>query len=163
MKCDTIYGILGIGSRTENRVRKIKGRTGEKPFLYLIPDASWLPRFTSLPLPQALEGYWPGPLTMIFPSKWGGTTALRVPQDAFLRKLTRELGDPILSTSVNREGKPPLSRIKSIIRSFEKAVDLIVDSGDQANAVPSTILDLTREPYRIVRKGAVDLSTLYPE
>ena len=66
MPCDTIYGLVGVAPDTEDRLRTIKGR-GERSFLRLIGSPDWLPGFTDVPLPESLRGYWPGPLTLIFP------------------------------------------------------------------------------------------------
>jgi len=157
MMCDTIYGIVGAGPHCARRIAQIKARKVGRPFLYLIADAGWVERFTDEKLPEALQRYWPGPLTVIFRARAGGTVALGVPADGLLRKLLRRLQKPLISTSVNRSGEPPYSRLQAIVCNFESEVDLIVDSGDQQDPVPSTILDLTVKPYRIARQGAVDI------
>ena len=158
--CDTIYGIVGISPQTDRRISAIKGRSTHKPFLSLIPDVSWLNRFTDLSLPEPLRELWPGRLTLIFPAKGGGTIGLRVPQDAYLREVVSALGAPLNSTSVNREGELPLNRISEIVRRFEDQVDLVVDSGDAEGAVPSTVLDLTKSPFEVIRQGAVDVGRI---
>jgi L-threonylcarbamoyladenylate synthase len=155
--CDTIYGIVGISPESEERIRDIKGRERNKPFILLIPDAGWLPRFTSTELPQTLQHIWPAKLTMILPHRKGGTLALRVPEDSSLRSIVKDLDRPLVSTSVNRGGEPPLNRIDEIIAEFESDVDLIVDSGDHEGGIPSTIVDVTTTPYRILRQGAVKI------
>jgi L-threonylcarbamoyladenylate synthase len=153
MKCDTIYGLVGIHPDAGRRIARLKNREAVKPFLILIPEASWLPRFTEEELPVSLRRYWPGPLTLVFTSRTGGTIALRVPEDDLLRKLMLHLRKPLISTSVNRSGEPPAHRIGEIARAFEAEVDLIVDSGDQKEGVPSTILDLSATPFRLIRQG----------
>ncbi|MBN1835485.1 MAG: L-threonylcarbamoyladenylate synthase, partial [Spirochaetales bacterium] len=148
MPCDTIYGLIGIAPDTEASLRRIKGR-GEKAFLQLIPSADWLPDFTASPLPDALRRYWPGALTVIFPGRQpaGGTVALRVPDDGLLLELMKKLGRPLFSTSVNRSGEPPLWRIADILERFESLVDLVVDAGDRPAGVPSTVLDVSVQPF----------------
>lgn len=163
MLCDTIYGILGLSPQTNSRISAIKGRDSQKPFLSLISDVSWLERFTEMAMPGPLREYWPGPLTLVFPSRGGGTVGLRVPEDAYLSELVERLDTPVNSTSVNREGEPPMHSIDEIIRQFEHFVDLIVDSGDAEGAVPSTILDLTTTPFKIVRQGAAGVSHIIQE
>jgi L-threonylcarbamoyladenylate synthase len=158
LHCDTIYGLIGISPETEPKIRSIKGRTEGKPFINLIPDVSWLPRLTDMELPQPFEKYWPGPLTLIFPARGGDTVGLRVPEDELLRRLMYDLDRPLFSTSVNRSGHPPLTEIRAIIAEFSDDVDLIVDSGDAAEGRPSTIIDLTRTPFKLVRRGAVLVS-----
>ena len=157
MMCDTIYGLVGIHPDSHRRIADLKEREAGKPFLVLIPDTGWLRRFTEEELPAALRGYWPGPLTLIFKSRDGGTIALRVPEDDLLRNLMRLLRKPLISTSANRSGEPPARRIDEIAGMFEAEVDLIVDSGDQEEGNPSTILDLTTAPFRLVRQGQLDI------
>lgn len=153
MPCDTIYGLVGAVPDTEARIRALKGRE-EKSFLQLIPSARWLPRFTTAALPAPLRPYWPGPLTVIFPGR-ETTVALRVPDDRRLVGLMRRLDRPLYSTSVNRSGQPAMWRIEEIVRDFEAAVDIVVDSGDLPSRLPSTILDITCRPFRVLRQGAV--------
>lgn len=155
MPCDTIYGLVGLAPDTEARIRGLKGRE-EKSFLQLIGSAQWLPRFTAAALPQSLAAYWPGPLTVIFPAR-AGTVALRVPADPLLETLLHRLDRPLFSTSVNRSGQPALFRIQEICVQFEAGVDLVVDAGDLPAKLPSTILDATRRPFRVLRAGAVTI------
>ncbi len=155
MPCDTIYGIVGPAPGSEARLRELKGR-GEKSFLQLIAGAGWLPRFGGLDLPEKLAAYWPGPLTLIFPVEQG-SVALRVPADPRLRELLQRLDRPLYSTSVNHSGRPALWRIADILGQFEALVDLVVDAGDLPGRLPSTIVDLSRKPFRVLRQGALEL------
>jgi L-threonylcarbamoyladenylate synthase len=155
LKCDTIYGIIGIAPGTELRISKIKCREEEKPFLVLIPDTSWISRFSDYKIPPRIAQFWPGPLTVIIPSKIEGTIGIRVPADSFLKKILLGIDKPLYSTSVNIEGNPPLAKIADIIRQFEHTVDLIVDSGDVYDNTPSTIIDISTAPVRIIRQGKV--------
>lgn len=155
MPCDTIYGIVGPAPGSEARLRELKGR-GEKSFLQLIAGADWLARFGDLSLPPSLAAYWPGALTVIFPTA-GGSVALRVPADALLRDLLKRLDRPLYSTSANRSGRPALWRIVDILGEFEAAVDLVVDAGDLPGRLPSTIVDVGRKPFQVLRQGALAL------
>jgi L-threonylcarbamoyladenylate synthase len=156
MPCDTIYGFVGVAPETEGKIRELKGRQ-EKSFLRLIPDLKWLPRYTSCSLPQELKSYWPGALTVIFPAKDARTVALRVPDDPLLLQLMKRLNRALFSTSVNLSGKPPLSRIEDICAAFESRVELVVAAGDRPQGVPSTIIDISETPFRLLRRGAVEL------
>ncbi len=152
--CDTIYGIVGIAPDTEARIRAIKGRGEDKPFLQLVADSAGASRFAS-PAPPRLAKYWPGPLTVILPAHIGGTIALRVPSSEFLRGLIQSIGRPLYSTSVNRAGQASLWRIGEIVEAFESAVDLVLDAGDLPGATPSTLIDATSRPFRVVRQGSL--------
>jgi L-threonylcarbamoyladenylate synthase len=155
---DTMYGLIGMAPGSEGRIRSIKGRGGDKPFLQLLPDQSWVARVSDMRVPPHLGRYWPGPLTMVFPALEGGTVALRVPDSAFLRNLLLAVNAPLFSTSVNRAGHPPLSSLEAIRREFEKDVDLIYDAGPPPSGLPSTLLDITTRPFRVLREGALRLS-----
>jgi L-threonylcarbamoyladenylate synthase len=156
MPCDTIYGFVGVAPETEGKIRELKGRQ-EKSFLRLIPDIQSLPLYTSRTLPSQLEPYWPGALTVIFPAKKTGTVALRIPDDPLLLRVMKRLDRALFSTSVNQSGQPALWRIQDICSAFESRVDLVVAAGDRPEGIPSTIVDVTEEPFRVLRRGAVDL------
>ncbi|MCX7028885.1 MAG: L-threonylcarbamoyladenylate synthase [Spirochaetes bacterium] len=152
--CDTIYGIVGIDPEADARIRALKGRDEGKPFLRLAADASWALRLTGRAAPDHLARHWPGPLTLVLPVKGGATLALRIPAAAWLRELIAGLGQPLLSTSANRTGRPSLWRAADIIAEFESEVDLVLDGGDLPDAEPSTIVDASSQPFRILRQGA---------
>jgi L-threonylcarbamoyladenylate synthase len=155
---DTMYGLIGVAPESEARLRRVKGRGEDKPFLVLLADATWTSRMSDLPVPEKLARYWPGPLTIVFPDRHGGTIAMRVPDSAFLRDLARALGKPLCSTSVNRSGAPVLSTVDEMARELENDVDVIYDDGDQPPGAPSTLVDICSHPYRVLRQGALRLS-----
>lgn len=152
---DTMYGLVGVAPVAEERLRAVKGRGDDKPFLRLLADASWLERISDMPLPPGLARYWPGPLTLVFPARDGGTAALRVPDHPFLQRLLLALDLPLFSTSVNRAGQQPLRTVQEMRREMERDVDAIFDDGDRPPGPASTLLDLTRRPYAVLRQGAV--------
>ena len=155
---DTMYGLVGIAPETGERIRQIKGRGEDKPFLRLLPDPSWVGKFSPLAPPARLVKYWPGPLTLVFPALEGGTVALRVPDSRFLRDLLEAVGGPLYSTSVNRAGAAPLQTVEEMRREFDDVVDLIYDSGDLPPGPPSTLVDVTSRPCKVLRPGALLLS-----
>jgi L-threonylcarbamoyladenylate synthase len=155
--CDTIYGIVGIDPVAEERIRSVKGRREDKPFLRLVADPSWVRARTGRDAPPALARHWPGPLTLVLPVEGGGTLAVRVPASPWLRELIAGLGVPLLSTSANRTGNEALWRVAEIVEEFGNEVDLVLAGGDLPHAVPSTIVDATSHPYRILRSGALQV------
>lgn len=154
---DTMYGLIGIAPETEDRLRSVKGRGEDKPFLRLIADLSWIERISDMPMPARLARYWPGPLTLVFPARGGGTAALRMPDHRFLLELLRAVDRPLYSTSVNRAGSPPLGTVEEMRREMEADVDAVFDDGDRPPGPPSTLLDITRRPFAVLRQGAVRL------
>jgi L-threonylcarbamoyladenylate synthase len=159
---DTIYGIIGVVPETEARISRIKRRDPARPYLRLIASEAWLPRLAAAPLPPALRPFWPGPLTVVLPALGGGTVAVRVPADPWLRELLLALDRPVASTSVNIEGEEPLGRVDEILVHFESEVDLVVAGEDRPQGAPSTLLDVTSRPWRILRQGALVLPADLP-
>jgi L-threonylcarbamoyladenylate synthase len=155
---DTMYGLVGVAPGTEGRIRVIKGRGEDKPFLQLLLDPSWVADLSPLPVPAKLLRYWPGPLTLVLPARQGGTVALRVPDSPFLHELLVAVGTSLFSTSVNRAGSPPLRTVEEMQGEFEGDVDMIYDAGDPLPGPPSTLVDVTSRPYRVLRHGALPLT-----
>ena len=155
--CDTIYGFLGAVPEADQTIRDIKGRGETKPFLQLI-RSEWIDELTPTVIDDRLRTLWPGPLTLIVENFQGSTTAFRVPQDDFLLELLGKVGRPLYSTSVNRSGEAPMHRLGDIIDVFTDQVELIIDGGDIAGE-PSTILDITVTPWKVLRQGGCRVPT----
>jgi L-threonylcarbamoyladenylate synthase len=154
---DTMYGLVGIVPTAEGELRRLKGRGDDKPFLLLLRDESWLSRVTDETLPPRLARHWPGPLTVVLRARAGGTVAVRVPALPFLVRLLGAVDAPLYSTSVNRAGSPPLTKVDEMCREFEDAVALVYDGGDAPPGPPSTLVDATTRPCRILRQGVLPI------
>ncbi len=170
---DTVYGFSGIvdlkkneSFETDSKIRKIKGRQENKPFIQLISKPEDLFLYTNDNIPESLLAKWPGALTIIVNQKedspllhFEKTVAFRCPGDEWLRKLIALCGAPVFSTSVNRSGEAVLDEIKKIQNEFESDADLIVCDGDKKGALPSTIVkiqnDDENERIKVIRQGSV--------
>lgn len=158
---DTVYGFSGIvNAITDSKIKAIKGRDENKPFIQLIAAPSDIYKYTSDKIPENLLSYWPGPLTIIVNDNrlHDKTTAFRCPGDKWLRDVIEECGFPLYSTSLNRSGNPVLENEEDIIPEFSKEVDLIVLDGNKNNALPSTIVSFSDGEVKVLRKGAVDIN-----
>ncbi|MCR5079738.1 MAG: L-threonylcarbamoyladenylate synthase [Treponema sp.] len=169
---DTVYGFSGIVDlkkseiyKTDDKIRKIKGREESKPLIQLISSVEEIFKYTEIDLPSALLSKWPGSLTIIVPVKKDcvlnelvPTVAFRCPGDEWLRNVIAECGAPVYSTSVNRSGFPVLEKISEIKREFENEVSLIVEDGDKVCSLPSTLVLLNDDDsFKILRQGSVVL------
>ncbi|MDI1472329.1 MAG: L-threonylcarbamoyladenylate synthase [Thermodesulfovibrio sp.] len=166
---ETLYG---IGVKYDNKkllkkVFEIKNRPSEKTFPLII-NLNHLDLLVSSipPLAQKLiEKYWPGPLTLILPAKDGlpeeitsnKTVAVRMPGESFALELIKNSPFPITATSANISGYPAASDIETVLKYFEKSdITLFIDGGS-LQGIPSTIVDVTITPPKIIRKGAIDI------
>ncbi|MDD4011228.1 MAG: L-threonylcarbamoyladenylate synthase [Sphaerochaetaceae bacterium] len=157
--CDTMYGLCGLMGIGEKPLQYLKNREAKKPFL-VIATLEQAKELAAEPLPQPLLDTWPAPLTVILNSVSGGTIAIRVPKDPYLQKLLEIVKKPIYSTSVNMSGEPTLVAFKDIQQRFESQVDFLVKASDEQGTVPSTLLDLTQKPPKVLRQGSFDASSI---
>ena len=166
---DTVYGFSGIvdlknnpAFNTDGIIRKIKGRDEKKPLIQLIAKPEDIYLYTDVKIPENIFKLWPGPLTVIVPVKEGSplaencaTVAFRCPGDLWLRKIIEQCGAPLYSTSVNRSGSPVIETSAEIINEFEKEVAAIIDDGDKKGSLPSTLILLEKDGFKVLRQGAV--------
>ncbi|MDR3283623.1 MAG: L-threonylcarbamoyladenylate synthase [Treponema sp.] len=161
---DTIYGFSGIVPETEEKIRKLKSREEQKSFIRLIASPEELRLYTGEPVPMELLALWPGSLTLVVslavPNGAEQTAAFRCPGDQWLRRVIKQIGKPLYSTSVNRSRMPPLTAIDDIIREFGDAVPLIVSAGYCGNNQPSTIVDISTGICKVLRQGIIPVPKL---
>ena len=148
---DTIYGLHAVAANDAAvaRIAQLKGRDEAKRFVVIAASADQL-RAIGADVPAILETLWPAPLTAIV-RRGEGTIAARVPDLAWLRKLLESTG-PLVSTSVNRSGDPPISSIDEVPRALQQGVDAALDAG-RLDSKPSTIVDFTGAEPHILREG----------
>ena len=162
---DTIYGLhcLASNAGAVDRVRGLKGRGAAKGFILLCADATMAETVVARwpgNARRALGDAWPAALTAILPAsrrlradlRPDGVVAGRVPDLDDLRAIIRIVGEPIVSTSVNRAGEPPRNDIRSIRRDFP-AVDACVARGRGGGRRSSTIVDWRGKQPVVVRRG----------
>jgi L-threonylcarbamoyladenylate synthase len=160
---DTIYGLhaLALDEAAVARVADIKGREETKPFIVLASSVDQLADLgviAGIDLLRALNTIWPAPLTAILPiekpiaaSRGATSVAVRIPALEWLRELVERTG-PLVSTSANRSGEPPVESPAKLARDLHQTLDAIIDAGAR-NGEPSAILDLTSTEPRFIREG----------
>ncbi len=165
---DTVYGVAALAENAEAVARiyaaKNRSRHMAIPVMVAEPDrvtdvARPLPGFWAL-----ADAFWPGPLTIILPktealpsivTAGGDTVALRIPDHPLALALLRAVNRPLAVTSANRSGQPPALTAQEARYQLEGRVDVILDGGRAPGGQPSTILDLTSEPPKILRPGPI--------
>lgn len=166
---DTVYGMgCNIHNlRAVERIAQIKGiKVKKHNFSFICYDLSNISEYTralSTPVFKMMKKALPGPYTFILEANNSvpkilnsnkKTVGIRVPDHAIPRLLVKELGSPILTTSIHDEDDvveystdPEL-----IYEKFRDLVDVVIDGG-YGNNVASTILDCTGEEIEVVRQG----------
>ena len=170
-RTDTFYGLGAdpFNAAAVARLRELKGRDDNKPILLLISDVPVVERVIaerSEAFSRAAEAFWPGPLTIIgvavasLPEEitsGTGTVGVRLPAAEDVRALVRECGGVVTATSANPSGCDAARSAQEVVDYFSEAagLDLVVDGGEVTVTEPSTVLDATTSPPRVVREGAI--------
>ena len=169
---DTVYGLAADPTNASalDKLSEAKKRDPSQPMPHLIANtemaasvAAGVPSFAR----DLMQAFWPGGLTIILhkaqsaaSTSSAGTIGLRVPDHPIPRALSRLLGGPITGTSANIAGGPEPLSADDVRRVLGDAVDLIIDGGRCQGDRPSTVIDCTRDPPRILRAGAVSVQEI---
>jgi tRNA threonylcarbamoyl adenosine modification protein (Sua5/YciO/YrdC/YwlC family) len=166
---DTVYG-LGCdihNARAVEKVCRLKNINPSKMNLsFICYDLSHISEYTrnlSTNVFKVMKKALPGPFTFILPASSKvpkmlntkkNTVGIRIPDHHIPRELAKELGNPIITTSIKDDDDiieystdPQL-----IYEKYMKLVDLVIDGGT-GNILPSTIVDCTGEEFEVIREG----------
>jgi len=163
---DTLYG-LGVDIYNDNAVRKVynvKKRPFNDPLSVAVSDFTELEKIAYVDehTQQLVKQFMPGKLTLILKKKesisdivTGGLdkVAIRIPNNKIALELLTSFG-PITATSANIHGLKTPYIINEINMQLKENVAVYLDNG-RLKGQPSTIVDLTDNQVRIVRKGAI--------
>jgi tRNA threonylcarbamoyl adenosine modification protein (Sua5/YciO/YrdC/YwlC family) len=157
---ETVYGIAAnmLDDAAIERLSKIKERPKDKPFSLHIDTKEKAGCFAQdIPVAayKLMDKFWPGPLTLILKSKDNGTIGMRVPDDSIALNIITLSGVPVVCPSANLTGKPAPTNFQDAIKDLDGLVDFAIDAGNTKLGLESTVVDLTVEPMRILREGAI--------
>jgi len=171
---DTVYGVgaaINI-ERAVERVYQIKGRPLGRALPILLADKSQIAEVAKVVPPLAwrlADRFFPGALTIVLFKAdsvsdivTGGlkTVAVRIADHPIPIAVVRGLGAPIVGTSANLSGSPSALTAEEARDQLGEWVDMIIDGGRCPGGTESTIIDLTGERPRILRKGPISLEEL---
>ena len=169
---DTIYGLGADPFNAESvaRLQGAKQRFERKPILLIansIDTVRSVVKSLSRDALQLAEKFWPGPLTLVLPARenvpmeitqGSGTVGVRIPSNPFCLRLTELFGGPITSTSANITGQSTPEEVDGIVRMLGDSVDMYLDAGRMESTTPSTIVDLSTSPPRVLRQGVIAIA-----
>lgn len=167
---DTAYGIAAnsFSEKALNKLYTLQNRSFEKPTHVVVKDWEMI-ELVSRPDKNAYrlyEEFFPGPLTMILqknedlvPDMLTGnleTIGVRIPDNSFTQTLSNFLPFPYTTPSANRTGEKTPYSVKEVENVLDLSlVDLVIDAGELLYEKPSTLVDLTKKPFEIVREGPI--------
>lgn len=170
---DTVYG-LGCdihNARAVERVAQVRGIKPQKAnFSFICYDLSHIADYARVSNAafKLMKKVLPGPFTFVLEASnrvpkllhtSRKTVGIRIPDNDIPRHLVRELGNPILTTSIKNEDdfiEYPTDP-EEIFELFRNRVDIVVDGGP-GQMIPSTIVDATTDGFEIIRQGMGELT-----
>ncbi len=166
---ETVYGLAGNGldEKAVAEIYEVKGRPEVKPLSLMVHDAASMERYCENVPPQAhtlAKKFWPGPLTIVMKANpcvpeivraGGETVGLRCPDHPLTLELLEKSGVPFAAPSANPSGEPSPKNADSVLKYFDGKIDAVLDGGECGIGCESTLIDLSRTPYRILRQGAL--------
>ena len=164
-----LYGLGAdaLNAQAVDRIFELKRRAHRKPILILIGQQEDLPklvRHVPSTAEAIMETFWPGAVTIVFeatdalPANLTAGThkiGVRMPRHPIASALTKATGGPVTATSANVTGDSGCSAVSDIAPDIADQVDLILDAGILKGGNGSTVVDVTVDPPRIIREGAV--------
>lgn len=166
---ETVYGLLADATNNEavERVFRIKKRPRTKAIAVFVRSIKEARKFAFVNLKQEefLKKVWPGKVTVIlkrrpncglsqrlFANK--KVIGLRISSNKLVNELVKKINKPLTTTSANISGEPASTKIKEVLKQFEREKnkpDLIIDTGNLPKNKPSRVIDLTKDKIKILR------------
>jgi L-threonylcarbamoyladenylate synthase len=167
---ETYYGLAvdALDLSALERLFALKGRGAEKASALIVADVAMLAALCAEIPKKARElatTHWPGPLTLALPARPGlpeaivqdGFVAARVSPHPLAHALVLAFGRPITATSANPAGAAP-TRLPAEVRAYFGAVSpFVLDGGETAGGLPSTLVRVRGAAVEVVRQGAIAL------
>ncbi|MBR1811836.1 MAG: threonylcarbamoyl-AMP synthase [Clostridia bacterium] len=166
---ETVYGLAAnaLDAAAVAQIYVAKGRPSDNPLIVHIAEIEEIyPLVTAVPAKakQLADAFWPGPLTIILPKSdkipavtSGGlhTVAIRMPSHPVARAVIKAAGVPLAAPSANISGFPSPSKPEYAADDMTGRVPVILDGGDCAVGVESTVITLATETPTILRPGGI--------
>lgn len=174
---DTVYGLGAIVTNEQsiNNVYLAKSRSFTSPLIALlssidkVKDVAQVSDKNKELLNKLASAFWPGALTVILKRKNhipsimvsnGDTIGVRIPNLDLAIKIIDLAGGVLATTSANISGEATPKSYSELSEAIKSKVDILVDSGECKLGEASTIIDLTSDIPRILRKGAISIDEI---
>ena len=166
--------VMGLGVKYDDLtayklLNKIKCRQPDKPYSLMLSNIDDIYKYAEInnEIDKVIKTFLPGPLTLLLKAKnilpeWcykDDVVGIRVPDHKICQRLIKKTKSPLLVPSANRSGEKPATNSKEVKYIFKNELDYIVH-GKSGGELASTILDMSKKPYRIVREGVISKKDL---
>jgi L-threonylcarbamoyladenylate synthase len=171
---ETVYGLAAnaLDAQAVAKIFEIKARPSANPVIVHVADLQMAKRCARIfpPLAEQLaKAFWPGPLTLVLPraeaipkivTAGGETVGIRWPSHPLIQAVIRECGFPLAAPSANLSNQISPTNAAHVHKQLHGKVPVIVDGGQCAVGIESSVLDLTVAPPQILRPGMIHAESL---
>ena len=172
---DTVYGLGAIVTNEQsiNNVYLAKSRSFSSPLIALLSSVDKVEEVAYVSdknlLKKLAKAFWPGALTVILKRKkhipsimvsGGDTIGVRIPNLDLAIKIIDLAGGILATTSANISGEATPKSYDELSEAIKSKVDILIDSGKCKLGEASTIIDLTSDVPKILRKGAISIEEI---
>jgi tRNA threonylcarbamoyl adenosine modification protein (Sua5/YciO/YrdC/YwlC family) len=172
---DTLFGLLAKmdNEKAVQNIYKLKKRDENKPLLILTDSFDKIKDFLEVKnWHYFFIEEWPNSLTLVFKIKKEyrdkfyylhrnkNSLAVRIPKDKRLLELLKKVETPLVAPSANFQGQTPAKNIKEAYDYFKDNV-FYYNTNEELKGEPSTIIDLTSFPPKILREGKFKIDFFY--
>lgn len=174
---ETVYG-LGADATNPAAVARIfeaKERPRLDPLIVHIAERAQIHVLAKSVPPKAehlIEKFWPGPLTLILPKKENipdivtsglSGVGIRMPNNNIARAMISLCGKPVAAPSANKFGSISPTCASHVSEQLGNCIDMILDGGNCAVGVESTIISFMNEDPLLLRPGGLSLECIQKE
>ncbi len=166
---ETVYGLAAnaLAGAAVSKIFMAKGRPQDNPLIVHISSFEEIfPLVKTVPnlAVKLAKAFWPGPLTIVLPktdiipdevSAGLDTVAVRVPSHPVARALIKAAGVPLAAPSANTSGSPSPTSAQHVLDDLDGLIDAVVDAGECAVGVESTVITLAGKIPRLLRPGGI--------
>lgn len=171
---ETVYGLAADASNPSavSQIFAAKGRPADHPLIVHLHDVSALSLWAK-DIPQnaftLAKAFWPGPLTLLLKKAdhvssvvTGGldSIGLRVPAHPVLLQLLQQQQLAVAAPSANRYKKLSPTSAHQVLQTMNGRIDAVLDGGDCAFGLESTIVSLLGDDIVVLRAGPISASEL---
>ncbi|MDD3160195.1 MAG: L-threonylcarbamoyladenylate synthase [Candidatus ainarchaeum sp.] len=170
---ETVYGLgaKAFDKKAVKKIFKIKGRKFDNPLIVHISNLEQINLIAKDVPPIAYDigkKFWPGPLSIVLKKSDLvsdlvtanlDTVAIRMPNNKIALKLINAVG-PVAAPSANLSGKPSCVELNHILDDLTGKINYVIDGGKSKIGLESTVIDLTSNPFVLLRPGKISFEEL---
>ncbi|WP_168464123.1 L-threonylcarbamoyladenylate synthase [Wolbachia endosymbiont of Ctenocephalides felis wCfeT] len=169
---ETVYALAcnALNSEAIEEIYKVKKRSQNKPLSIFVSSVCDLMKIAEVKKEyiSLVNHFSPGPITYILPLKNGvlpskffkNSIGIRIPNHWTAISILNQLKAQIIATSINISGEKSVCRAGDIPQDIRQHLSAVIEDDELVSGMESTIIDLTKDEIRIIRKGKISLQTI---